>query len=194
MLVTFCDVHISRIKKLIHHAQGQKPSIKCALRDRGSKMMVVRTHTDYLFSIEDENVISSQCCTNFILPSKFWISIHDVAIVPLLINMKIKWSESVYIPFIFFKSVSNTIIRSKIKNLHWSNEVRMRWKPNKRTNLTTRPAVFLNPVTHWYENSASFLVHLKVSNIVKSGDPLKTAKRKIWNYMILKLKGTKNLF
>ena len=71
MLVTFCDVHISRIKKLIHHAQGQKPSIKCALRDRGSKMMVVRTHTDYLFSIEDENVISSQCCTNFILPSKF---------------------------------------------------------------------------------------------------------------------------
>ena len=71
MLVTFYDVQISRMKKLIHHAQGQRPSIKCALRNRGSKVMVVRTHTDYLFPIENENVISSQRCPNFILPSKF---------------------------------------------------------------------------------------------------------------------------
>ena len=46
-LVIFYDAQISRIKKNIHHVQGQKPSIKCANRERGSKLMVVRTHMDY---------------------------------------------------------------------------------------------------------------------------------------------------
>ena len=31
----------------IHHVQVQKASIKCTYRERGSKLMVVRTHTDY---------------------------------------------------------------------------------------------------------------------------------------------------
>ena len=38
----------------MHHVQGQKPSIKCADRERGSKLMVVRTHMDYLIPTENE--------------------------------------------------------------------------------------------------------------------------------------------
>ena len=49
-LVRFYDVQISRIKKEIHHEQGQKSSIKCAYRDRGSKLMAVCTHMDYPLS------------------------------------------------------------------------------------------------------------------------------------------------
>ena len=40
--------------------------------------MVMRTHMDYLFLVENECVIQSKCCTHFILPSEFWISIHNV--------------------------------------------------------------------------------------------------------------------
>ena len=67
------------MKKKMHQEQGQKPSIKCAYREKGSKLMVVRTHMDYLFSIENENVLLSRRSTHFILPSEFWISIHNVA-------------------------------------------------------------------------------------------------------------------
>ena len=64
------DVQISRIKK-IHYVQGQKPSIKCAYRERESKLMVMHTHMAYLFPIENENVLLSQRCTQFILSSEF---------------------------------------------------------------------------------------------------------------------------
>ena len=94
---------ISRIKKKIHHVQGQKPSIKCADRERGSKLMIVRTHMDYLIPTENENVLLSQRCIYFILPYKFWISIHNVANCPIKINMKSKWSESVCTPLIVCK-------------------------------------------------------------------------------------------
>ena len=45
-LVIFYDVQISRIKKNTHRVQGEKPSIKCAYRERGSKLMVVPMHID----------------------------------------------------------------------------------------------------------------------------------------------------
>ena len=70
-LVIFYDAQISRIKKKIHHVQGQKPSIKCAYKERESKLIVVRTQMYYLFPIENEKVILSQRCTHFILPSEF---------------------------------------------------------------------------------------------------------------------------
>ena len=65
-LIIFYDVQISRIKKKIHryHVQVQKPSIKCAYSERGSKLMVVRTHMEYLFPIENENVLLSKRCTH----------------------------------------------------------------------------------------------------------------------------------
>ena len=62
-LVIFYDVQVSRIKKKIHHVQDQKPSIKCAYRESWSKLMVVRTHMDYLFPIEDEIVFTSPLYT-----------------------------------------------------------------------------------------------------------------------------------
>ena len=61
----------------MHHAQ--KLPLKCVHRERGSKLIVMRTHMDYLFLIENENVLLSKCCTHFILPSEFSISIHNVA-------------------------------------------------------------------------------------------------------------------
>ena len=70
-LVIFYEFQISRIKEKKHHVQGQKPSIKCAYRERECKLIVVRTHMDYLFPIENENVFLSQRCTHFILPSEF---------------------------------------------------------------------------------------------------------------------------
>ena len=46
--------------------------------------MVLRTHMDYLFPVENENVLSSQRCKHFILPYEFWISIHNAANCPIL--------------------------------------------------------------------------------------------------------------
>ena len=83
-LVIFHDVPISRMTKKMHHVQGQKPSIKCAYRERRSQLMVVRTHMDYFFPNENENILLSQGCTHFILLSEFWISIHNVANCPIL--------------------------------------------------------------------------------------------------------------
>ena len=70
-LVIFYDVPISRMTKKMHHVQGQKPSIKCAYRERRSQLMVVRTHMDYFFPNENENILLSQGCTHFILLSEF---------------------------------------------------------------------------------------------------------------------------
>ena len=93
-LVIFYDVQISRKKKKMHHVQGQKSSIKCAYRERGSKLIVVRTHMNYLFLIENENLLLSQCCTHFILPSEFSISIHvtNCSILDKYENQKIRIS------------------------------------------------------------------------------------------------------
>ena len=85
-LVIFYDVRISRVKEKIYHVQGQKLSIKCTHRERGCKVIVVSTHMDYLFPTESENVLLSQRCTYFILPSEFWISIHNVTNRPILDN------------------------------------------------------------------------------------------------------------
>ena len=40
-------------------------------KERESKLMVMRTHIVYLFPIENENVLLSQRCTQFILSSEF---------------------------------------------------------------------------------------------------------------------------
>ena len=37
------------------HIQGQKCSIKCAYREKGCKVIVVRMHNDYLFLIGNKN-------------------------------------------------------------------------------------------------------------------------------------------
>ena len=39
----------------MHHAQGQKHSIKCAYREKACKVTVVRMHIDYLFPIGNKN-------------------------------------------------------------------------------------------------------------------------------------------
>ena len=44
----------------MHHVQGQKCSIKCAYREKGCKIIVVRMHIDYLFPIGNKNIYSSQ--------------------------------------------------------------------------------------------------------------------------------------
>ena len=144
-LIIFYDVQISRMKKKIHryHVQGQKPSIKCAYSERGSKLMVVRTHMEYLFPIENENVLLSKRCTHFILPSELWISFHNVAYCPILDKYENQMIRISLHTFHFLQmgaassselliySVSNTIITSKIENLYWRNEIWMRWYPMK---------------------------------------------------------------
>ena len=140
-LVIFYDVQISRIKKKIHHhhIQGQKPSIKCTYRERGFKLMVVRTHMDYLFPIENENVLLSKRSTQFILPSELWISIHNVAYCPILDKYENQMTRiSLYTSHFLQKgaassselliySISNTTVTSKIEILYWRNEIWMRW-------------------------------------------------------------------
>ena len=140
-LVIFYDVQISRIKKKIHHhhIQGQKPSIKCTYRERGFKLMVVRTHMDYLFPIENENVLLSKRSTQFILPSALWISIHNVAYCPILDKYENQMTRiSLYTSHFLQKgaassselliySISNTTVTAKIENLYWRNEIWMRW-------------------------------------------------------------------
>ena len=140
-LVIFYDVQISRIKKKIHHhhIQGQKPSIKCTYRERGFKLMVVRTHMDYLFPIENENVLLSKRSTQFILPSQLRISINNVAYCPILDKYENQMTRiSLYTSHFLQKgaassselliySISNTTVTSKIENLYWRNEIWMRW-------------------------------------------------------------------
>ena len=123
-LLLFYDFQISRIKKKIRHVQGQKHSIKCAYRERGSKLMVVWTHMDYIFPTENENVLLSQCWTHFILPSKFRIFIHNVADCPILDKYEI-WSESVCIPLIFGKGSS---VVSRVSNLFQIQQLHPRRK------------------------------------------------------------------
>ena len=43
-------------------------------------------HMNYFFSIAIENLLLSQHWTHFILPSEFWVSIHNDENHPILIN------------------------------------------------------------------------------------------------------------
>ena len=62
--------------------------------------MVVRTHMDYIFPTENENVLLSQRWTHFILPSKFRISIHNVADCPILDKYENDPNQFVYLLFL----------------------------------------------------------------------------------------------
>ena len=66
----------------MHHAQ--KLPLKCVHRERGSKLIVMRTHMDYLFLIENENVLQSTRCSHFALAFEVWLSIHNVTNCPIL--------------------------------------------------------------------------------------------------------------
>ena len=57
--------------KKIHHSQGQRPYLKCEYMRRGCPLIVVRTHMDYFFPTEKENVFSSQQSIHFIQTSEF---------------------------------------------------------------------------------------------------------------------------
>ena len=135
-LVIFYDAQISRIKKKIHHVQGQKPSIKCAYKERESKLIVVRTQMYYLFPIENEKVILLSAVPISFYLLNFEYPFLMLQIVPFQINMKIKLSESVCIPLIFLEkgaaSSSELLIyflynnHIQDSNLHWMNEIWMR--------------------------------------------------------------------
>ena len=55
----FYDAQVSRKQEKIHHTQGQGPSMKCACKGTGCKLIVARTHMDYVLPIGNENVFSS---------------------------------------------------------------------------------------------------------------------------------------
>ena len=100
--------------------------------------MVVRTHMDYLFPIENENVLLSKRSTQFILPSALSISIHNVAYCPILDKYENQMTRiSLYTSHFLQKgaassselliySISNTTVTSKIEILYWRNEIWMR--------------------------------------------------------------------
>ena len=119
------DVQISRIKKK-HYVQGQKPSIKCAYRERESKLMVMRTHMVYLFPIENEIVLLSQRCTQFILSSEFWISIHNVANCPTLEKYENQTIRICLYNSYFFAKWSSVVLR--VFNLFQIEESHPRFK------------------------------------------------------------------
>ena len=73
-------------RKKIHHVQGQRPSIKCVHRKRGCRLIVVRTHMNYIFPFGNENVLLCQLWTHFTLTSEFWISIDNDRNHPILNN------------------------------------------------------------------------------------------------------------
>ena len=122
--------------------------------------MVVRTHMDYLFPIENENVLLSKRCTHFILPSELWISFHNVAYCPILDKyenqmIRISLHTSHFLqkraasssePLIYFKY--NNHIQDR--KMYSRNEMRW-WWPDKRINLAAHLEVFLNLVGHCHE-------------------------------------------
>ena len=70
-LVIFYDVQISRIKKKIYHVQGQKPFIKCAYREKRSKLMVVRSHMDCRLKIKMYSYLSAVNLSFYLLSFEY---------------------------------------------------------------------------------------------------------------------------
>ena len=83
-LVYFMMSKFLGYRKKIHYVKSQKRSIKWTYRGSGCKLIAVCTYMDFLFLIENENLLSSQHCTHFILPSEFWIFIHNDRNRPIL--------------------------------------------------------------------------------------------------------------
>ena len=71
--------------------------------------MVVRTHMDYIFPTENENVLLSHRWEHFILAFEFWISIHNVANSPILDKYENKMSQiSLYTYYFLEKGAASS--------------------------------------------------------------------------------------
>ena len=81
---------LGRNRRRLGTVQGKLLSIKFAYRRRGCKQIVVHMHMFCLFPIGNENLLSSQHCTHFILPSEFRMFIHNGRNRSILDNYKIK--------------------------------------------------------------------------------------------------------
>ena len=88
--------------------------------------MVVRKHMDYLFPIENENALLSQRCTHFILPSEFWICIHNVANCPILDKYENQMIRISFYTSHFFAKESSVFFRAS--NLFQIQQSHSRYK------------------------------------------------------------------
>ena len=128
-LKSFCGHHKYKIPKrvMIYDVQISRIKKKNTMyKERESKLMVMRTHIVYLFPIENENVLLSQRCTQFILSSEFWISIHNVANCPTLDKYENQTIRICLYNSYFFAKWSSVVLR--VFNLFQIEESHPRFK------------------------------------------------------------------